>query len=309
MGASDGGKTRLERAQDEALNILNKLPSQSTVRIYTCADRHEFMGPTPANDLKQAKTIVENLVLSSLATDLTPGLKAVQQAIVKSPAPFKEAYIFSDMQKTGWNKDAELSRKILQDLQDKAEITLIRCGHELLDVSRNGKQREIKNLAVVGIKPQSGVPRPGERVDFAVLVKNTGGVDIKGNEMQLTLYVDGKKGDSQAVPRVGKGDTRAVTMSAKMGKAGLRTITVEAKDDDLPGDNRFDLVLQVREHVNVLVVDGGDYAPNGKEQEKASSYPLGHALMPVDVKNSARYYLRQTVIRPSEIAQPGLLIE
>ena len=131
MGAGDGGKTRLEQAQDEALKTLSKLPSHSTVRIYTCSDRENFMGPRPANDLKQAKIIIENLALSSLATDLTPGLRAVQSAIGKTSAPIKEVFIFSDMQKTGWEKNAKLAQEILQDLKDKAEITLIRCGHDL----------------------------------------------------------------------------------------------------------------------------------------------------------------------------------
>src|SRR5438046_5057989 len=41
MGAQDGDKTRLERAKEAALAIIDSLPANSTVQILSCADRPE----------------------------------------------------------------------------------------------------------------------------------------------------------------------------------------------------------------------------------------------------------------------------
>src|SRR5438309_9616960 len=50
MGAQDGDKTRLDRAKEAAIAVLDTLPAKSSVQIYTCADRTEFLGPTnPTN--------------------------------------------------------------------------------------------------------------------------------------------------------------------------------------------------------------------------------------------------------------------
>src|SRR6516164_6612145 len=52
MGAKDGGKTRLQRGQAEALRVIDALPPHSTVQIVTCAGRGEatLLGPRlPAN--------------------------------------------------------------------------------------------------------------------------------------------------------------------------------------------------------------------------------------------------------------------
>src|SRR4051812_21655947 len=58
MGAQDGDKTRLERAKEAALGVLDSLPPNSTVQIYTCADRAEFVGPKSRSNLDQARQLI-----------------------------------------------------------------------------------------------------------------------------------------------------------------------------------------------------------------------------------------------------------
>src|SRR5262249_28865172 len=157
----------------------------------------------------------------------------------------------------------------------KAAIYFVRCGRS-----------KPKNVAVVGIMPQSGIPRPGERLGFAVLVKNTGTEPVRDLKVSLMVDNNARTKETQSVGTLGPGQTRAVTLTGKLEKAGLRILTATAEHDDLDADNRFDQVILVREHVNVLLVDG---APNEHDPEKASSYYLEHALLPVTDEAKAKY--------------------
>ena len=92
-------------------------------------------------------------------------------------------------------------------------------------------------------------------------------------------------------------------MTAQLNKAGLRTLTARINHDDLPGDNRFDQVILVREQVNILVVDGG---AQDRDPEKWSSFNLMNALVPVKDSERAGYHLQPRVLSP-RLAAPALL--
>jgi hypothetical protein len=114
---------------------------------------------------------------------------------------------------------------------------------------------------------------------------------------------DDKKLETQAIPTLKANYTYAVTLSAKLEKAGLRVLTAKVAHDELDGDNRYDQVVLVRDQVNILVVDGN---PNDKEPSLASSYYLMHALTPVKEGDRAKYYYNPRVVS-ARLASPQLL--
>lgn len=292
MGARDGAKTRLERAQNAALKIIEELPPHSTLQVVTCADRAALLGPQSPGNLDQAGHLIRNLRLTSMATDLTPGVVEAAAILQRGQAANKELYLFSDMQKFGWERQAGQLVQTLQDLKDNATVTLVRCG-----------ARRINNVAVIGIAPQSGVPRPGERVGFAVLLRNSGNEPVENLNVALGADNDDKSLETQAVPIVGPGETRAIPLTAKLEKPGLHVLTAKLSSDDLDGDNRFDQIVLVREQVNVLVVDGGI---NERDPKRSSSYYLMNALVPTKDSEKAKHYLQPRLV-PPRLASPALL--
>jgi von Willebrand factor type A domain/Aerotolerance regulator N-terminal len=291
MGARDGPVTRLERAKTAALSFIDHLPPHSTVQVIASADRATLLGPRTPSNLDQARQLIQELELSALATDFAPGLVEAAAVLERSKAPNRELYLFSDMQKLGWDQQAATVTRTLQDLHQKTALYLVRCG-----------TRTPQNVAVVGIAPQSGIARPGQRIGFAVLVRNTGTEEVR--DLEVALSVDGGKDrDTQALARIGPGETRALTLAGKLERAGLRVVTATVKQDDLDTDNRFDQVILVRDHVRVLVVDG---APNDKVPERSASYFLMHALTPVKEAERAKYYLQTRLVTPRQ-ASPALL--
>ena len=194
MGATDGAKDRLSRAKEAALRVIDQLPSHSTVQIITCADRANLVGPRDPGDLDQARSLIQEIPLTSLSTDLYPGIVEAANVLALGHESNKELYIFSDVQKSGWDRQIGNVSRALGEIKEKAAVFLVRSG-----------TRPSNNVAIVGITPQSGVPRPGDRVGFAVLVRNTGSEPV--NDLKISLAVDGKEkfAETQAVAKIDRG--------------------------------------------------------------------------------------------------------
>ncbi len=296
MGASDGPMSRFERAKSAAIEILDKLPSHSTVQIIASADRAELLGPRSPSNLDQGKDLIQNLQPTSLATDFAPAITQAKGVLERGQLPNKELYLFSDMQKSGWEQQASSLTSEFKDLKGKAGIFLVRCG-----------TRVLQNAEIIGITPQAGVPRPGERIGFAVLVRNTGIEELQDIDITLTSDTSAKGDDKertvgQTIPSLKAGETRAVALSARFDRAGPRVLTARIKHDDVPGDNRFDQIIPVRDTVNVLVVNGG----SDREAKNSATYYLNHALLPIKDIEQPKYFLQLREVEP-RLASPALL--
>ncbi len=292
MGARDGAVTRLERAKQAALAVIDHLPAHSTAQVVAVADRATLLGPTAASNLEQARELVRSVELSHLATDFLPGAVEAAEALKRGHCPNPEVYLFSDLQRSGWDAQPAPLKAKLEELSKKASVTLVRCG-----------TRAPRNVAIAGIAAQSGIPHTGERAGFAVLVRNSGSEPVR--DLTVTLEVEGRERqkESQAIPVIAPGETQAVTLTGKLEKAGLRVVTAQVSADELEADNRFQKVLHVRDQARVLVVEG---TPSEQRPESASSFFLIHSLRPVPEAAWGGYHLQPRSVSPAEAA-PALL--
>jgi Aerotolerance regulator N-terminal/von Willebrand factor type A domain len=292
MGAQDGAKTRMQRAQEHAITVIDELPAHSTVQIVTCAGKTKtLVGPRSPGNLDQAKHLVQNLELTHLATDLSVGVDLAKEVLSHGQASNKELYVFSDMQQSGFEQQAGNLRSTLGELKQAAAIRFVRCG-----------TRPVRNVAVVGIVPQTGVPRPKARVGFAVLVRNTSDAMVENIDVSLAVDGDEKKnGGSARILKLDKNETTAVTINGLLEKPGLRVLTAKIASDQLEGDNRYDQVILVRDQVNILVVDGNYHET---DPMRSSSYYLMHALLLREADQPAKYNARAV---PARLATAALL--
>jgi hypothetical protein len=305
MGASDGDKTRLERAQDAALGVIDNLPPRSTVQIITCADRATALKFTPGN-LDQARQVVKGIGVTSLSGDMLPGLNEAYAALDRSVGSNKEIYIFSDMQKNGWERQAAALKAKAAEIKPRAPLILVRCGRE--DVVPT-------NVAVTDITFPGGIPHTGTRMPFTVLLKNTGTKTV--SNVAVTLEVDGEKQDIDTAfaPRIEPGTTFPVTLTGKLNTAGARLLTAKigqrkgeggeataTQPDELPGDNRFDKLIPVRERIRVLLVDGSLET----DSQKSAAFFFRNALLPTTESARENYFVKVTEVKPDQLS-PALL--
>jgi hypothetical protein len=292
MGAREGAKTRLDRAKDGALAVIANLPPHSTAQVVAVSERAALLGPVTASNLESAKEVVKGVELSAMGSDLLPAAEKAIEALARGLSPNKEVYVFSDMQRRAWEVQGAALAAKLREASSTATVYLARCG-----------TRVPRNVSIVGLASPSGIPHTGERAGFAVLLRNSGEEPVR--DLTVTLEVDGrdKEKESQAVPVVAPGETLAVTLTARLEKAGLRTVTARVQADELEADNAYSRVILVRDQARVLVVDG---APSDVRPENAATFYLMHALRPVPESAWGSYHLQPRAVSTADAA-PALL--
>jgi hypothetical protein len=288
MGVREGTKTRLDQAKVAAHRVLDGLPAASTVQIIGSADRATALGSASPTNLDQARQVIDSLQITALATDFTPAASEALEALKRGHLLNREVYLFSDMQKLGWEQQAAAVRARFGVLHEKAQVYLVRCG-----------THRPRNATIIGIRPQTewGLPHTGERATFTVLLRNYGNEPVR--DLTVTLEIDGRAADrdSRTVAVLEPGQTQAVPLTGKLLRAGLQTVTATVGPDDLDGDNRFDLVIMVRDRVRILVIDG---APNERDPTKAGSYFLLQGLLSVPESKVADYLIQPRVTTPRQ---------
>lgn len=284
--------TRLEMAKQSALKVIDDLPANSTVQIITTTDRAVSAGPKSPRNLDQAKLLIQNLKVTAQSTDYLAAFTEAVAAFGRTEGNAKEAYLFSDMSRGGWERQSAAIRSKCEELKGLGSLYLVRCGSQ-----------SIKNVSIVDLKPQIDIPHTGSRMPFTVIVKNTGTETVSG--LTVTLKVDGQPLDKDAQPieKLGPGETKPVTLTGKIDVAGWRVLTAEVKSDQLADDNTLDRIVLVREKVRILVIDG---SPNDREPEKAGSFYVGHALLPIPEEFKQQYHVRPTVVKAADVS-PGML--
>ncbi len=294
MSARDGEKSRLERARDAALTVLDNLPNNSTIQIIGCSDRAIPLGPVSPRNIDQARQIITNLESNSLSSDLHPGLIEAISTLDRGAGTNKEVYVFSDMHKLAWERQSQAIRGKCEEMKQRATLLLVRCGNS---------ERPVRNVGISSINYPDGIPHTGTRMPFSVLVRNTGNEPVRN--VAVAIEVDGKiqERESETVPEIGPGQTYPVNLTAKLDVAGPRVVTSTITGDDLPGDNRLDRIIPVREIVRILIVDG---TPDTRDPKESGSHFVRNALIPVSESDQDSYFVRITVVSAEE-ADPALL--
>lgn len=294
MAAKDGEKTRLDRAKEAAIAVLDNLPPNSTIQILSCSDRVTTLGPVSPRNLDQAKQIVTNLTVTSQSTDFLPAISGAHAALDRTAGSQKEVYLFSDFQKSGWDRQTGAVRAKSEELKQRATVLLVRCGDPV---------RTPSNVILSELTFPGGIPHTGSRLPFTVIVKNNGTDPVRN--VSVTLEVDGAIDDkeSETIAEVPPGGAVPITLTAKLDKPGQRIVTAKLTGDELPGDNRLDRVVAVRDVVRVLIIDG---SPDLRDPREAGSHFIANALRPVAGGRAEDYFVKVMVVSADD-AGPGLL--
>lgn len=300
MAARDGEKTRLERAKEAALAVLETLPNKSSVQVYTCADRSQLLGPVSRYNRDQAKQLIQSIEVTSLSTDFLPGLSDALTAAESGTAPAKEIYVFTDMQKTGFDRQQTGVRAKCEEIRErKANLVFIRCGNP---------DRKVSNVSILDVKLLAAIPHTRTRVPFVVTVKNTGTEPIRN--VKVSLELDGKAIDREVVPveLIDPGANAEVTLTGSLDEAGARLLAVYVDGDGVEGDNVLYKVVGVRDKVNVLLVA---YPFAGQQATDAGDWFARKALVPFDTDRDRdkidRYFIATESIAPTEVSPEKLV--
>jgi hypothetical protein len=221
-------------------------------------------------------------------------LHAALEAAKSGTAPVKEIYVVGDMQKLGFERQQGTLRDKCDEIRHQANLVFVRCGKE---------ERKIANVAVTDVQPVGTIPHTRSRVPFVITLKNTGAEAVKGAKVGLTLDDHAVEKDEIQIDEIGTGDLVTVTLTGSLDDAGPKVLTVRLTGDGLPGDNRFDKVIVVRDVIRVLLVDG---APNSALPAESASHFVRNALTPVPPDRTEEYYIRPQIAAVNELSASSL---
>ena len=235
---------------------------------------------------------LRDFVPSTVSVPLGDGLRAAADQLAAQPGDVaKVLHVVSDFRATDWA--AEASR--LQDpagLLKAQQVTL-----HLIDVA--GPYRKVEdrrappghdNLAIVEFTPSRAVAARFDPVEFTLRVRNNGAAEVRSVRFAIKVNGDENKGRSVAFDVIPGGQERAVKAEIILDRLGnpekpferfsLVSATLEQPEPaGLAIDNVRHAIVEVRETLPILVVDGKPASRGSKEGDATYLQPVFTAVL------------------------------
>jgi hypothetical protein len=271
MGYQVGSDTVHERARRAAREIVGGLRDGDRVALVAFDDvaRPLYARPRQLNERVKQEVLQDledapEMALSQRGTDLgevVHGLPRVLRAFdfdasgqpppPDSPPAPKTVFLLTDAQRYGLlDASGGLLDRTLPGRADEIKemgghLVLVDCGAE-----------EPKNLTVTRLASREPVVGMGLPCHVEASIQNTSSEEI--TDLTVEYYVDGAETPQRTVSlTIPPNEERSPDpLRYVFREAGTHTVEILVKSDPLVVDNRRQLVVDVRESVRVLLVDG-----------------------------------------------------
>ena len=288
MDYVDGGSSLLESAKQTILDVVGTYVEEDAyVAVMT-------LGHVPAVVLerKQMNSTNRALLEAELGrlTGTSRGLRLVtslrsikdlsEQFVASDGGPVEPCRIvlLSDLQRKDWLGDEgprspELKQLLKELKQDGHDVVFSRIG---------ASESNRPNVAVTDLAVKPDLFSKGVTVEIQVTLRNYG--DKEADGLVFTIQVDpamgaesGEAGEGEIL-RIPAGGTVTRSLPYRFDEPGYHTVVAEVRTDGLVIDNKRFLAVEVRDEIEVLLVDG-DPAVDPLETE---TFYLQTALQPRD---------------------------
>lgn len=290
MSTTDGGQSRFEKAQKAADQIIDALPSGSSIAIWLISDQIRAVIPEPTRDLSLARKSIREAKRSDQATEWTPAIRKALEVLSRQSSGSRQLYVLTDGQAAGWKSLSE-ARSLLESAKQTVQSRLVLIN-----------ENEEKNVAITSIRLASALAPAGQPLRFEVGVANFGPEEVK--DVQVSLAMDdqpaGEEQTLESLPPTG--EPRMVSLFAVFSEAGSHTVTARIRTDRCPFDDTRSFALKVSGDVNVLLVDGDP----GIEPRDSEVFYLRNALTPVAPELRDRYFVKTKTIGTAEVDRVSL---
>ncbi|MEX0726202.1 MAG: CARDB domain-containing protein, partial [Planctomycetaceae bacterium] len=208
----------------------------------------------------------------------------------------KEVYLLSDFQQTNWKSTTDNAANSLhslcQKLSEQAEVVCIDAGPE---------QSRVSNLAITECRPQDELVTTEQPVRWTVTVKNWG--ETPAEAVPVDFYINGRLTDSKNL-QLAAGGEAAAEFQHQFAKAGPNIVEARLGDDALSADNRRWRIVDCRDELPVLLVNG----KISGERKQQATYFAELALAPRfgETGTPVRDWIQPHVIRDGELTATDL---
>lgn len=281
--------TRFDEAMRVTEELISSFPRGDAMSLVTLSHPAQPLIHDAAYERRRVRDRLAGVELTQRSTDLAGGLEAALAILAESDvAPRNRVvYIVSDLLASGWDQDAgggesgvalDLARRVA----DEADMVFCRVGSGASD-----------NIAVTVLRSDLPVTGRGMPARLTVEVANYSDQPVRG--AVLTVSLDDRIVREVSLDTLGPFATREIGVSVPMDDPGMRIVKVmidhprSLGGDTLSVDNDRWLVIDVRESIPVLLVDG---RPGASALAGQTGY-LSTALSPEAGREGANW-LRST---------------
>ncbi len=253
---STPGASVADQARHDLQQISQALPGGSAEQVI-------LTGGTPRKLLDQPTTALDILPKKLADVPSMSGPVAANDAFLAAAAALKDApnaarevVIMSDFQEADWKAVAEGASlpalEALSKQEPRPQITFYRIGSDLAE-----------NLSIASADLSALVIAETQPVGLRVRIKNHG--KRPWQDIPVHLETDGARLRTARVSLAPEGEA-VLSFTHAFDKVGDHSLSVRLEGDSFADDNAFHTTVQVRNQLNVLLVDG-----------KPGSEPLGGA--------------------------------
>jgi len=260
------GGTVMEQARQDMQTMLTDLPKGSSAQVI-------LSGGSPRKLLDQATTALDLVPkkLSDVPSMSGPlsandAFQSATSALKDAPNAAREVLIVSDFQEADWKAIADgAALPALENLakqEPKPQITFYRVGSDLAE-----------NLSIASADISALVAAESQPVGLRVRIKNHG--KRPWQDVAVHLEADGARLRTARVSLAPDGEA-VLSFTHAFDKVGDHSLSVRLEGDSFADDNAFHSIVQVRNQLNVLLIDGNP----GKDPLSGATDFLDIALTP-----------------------------
>jgi uncharacterized membrane protein len=276
LSMGHGEHSRFEKAIAKAEQVLDTAREGDPVTVVLLSQNPEYI--VRAADYEPEK--IKNL-LSSKTTKPSPYPLALDSNVTllaeladELESGTREVYLITDAQEEDWGTLSGTSQENLKKMTNESEFFV-------LPVSTDGEGEE--NLSISSLNYASGPLQSSGVARFEAIVENHGREVANGASIEF--WVEGKRTRKQEVGQINPGDSRVIPYFVNFNNPG--DLSLEAKlmsnGDDLDADNGRFAVVNIKETVRVLCVNGNSSGEIGRNVRSAVYY----AVRALRLKSSA----------------------
>jgi hypothetical protein len=250
MACREGDVSRLDRAKQLAIDVVNESGAGDTFSVVAMADPPRVLVSRDASRGDAIVGEIEAIAQTDGGGDLSRTLELVTEALQddieeRRNVDRHSVSFFTDLQQATWlpnTSDPDQLWARFAKLADEASWMLVDVGSPL-----------VPNLAVTDVGVREPFPTLGRELTFEATLRQF--ADEPRSDCIVELLIDDNPVGSQTVDL--PADSAAVVhFSHRFRDAGEHTVEVRAASDRLDADNSRWLVVDVVERVDVLIVAG-----------------------------------------------------
>ena len=254
MGYQVDRRSAFESAKQVASEIVQKIGSQDSVTAFvTSSPQSPLMREAHLEDPKKLLGEIGQLKGSDVRSDWGATFKAIDQALAAATFPVKEVTIVTDFRKSGWGPQ-------VTDIANRwaAQGVTLR----VVDVG----SRVTANVSLAAFDLEDPIVLPGSEAKLRASIRNDTQNAITGAQAVLTI---GDQSRPVILPDLPAGQTTEVPLTINLQKPGQIPLHLTLPNDAMPADNTRWLAVNVRQSLDLSLVDG---EPSAQAFESATDF-------------------------------------